>query len=747
MFRLLLFFLLLLCAQPNLQAEYTYTLEYASTLWADEDKDGISDDKDNCPYKFNPHQDDSDGDGIGDVCDDDDCDCENEHQMIYVCQQGMMRRVYCSALSDPNTYCGSCQEEEKEVCNECPVDDRGNITLCVIKTNKLLNVKGRCEDLGNYFDNDGSLKDGVECGPCTCAMIGDVDTDGDGACDTLDECPNNPLKVEAGMCGCDAYDSDGDWVCDADDICPGGSDKIDSDGDGVPDFCDQCEGHDDNSDWDDDGVPDGCDACPDSVTGDSDGDGVCDNEDICPGGDDNIDNNGDGIPDACETSKCAVSGNSEFEWIQDVKINDWFNLTNDNGGYAEFSDPALMFFPGDSIKLWLTPGYVDQVAELSYAIFIDWNGDGDFDDQEERVYDRRSLRERGRDMVVPPFAKPGNICARFIVNYGRIHSACDPCIDGEVEDYILLIKGDGSSNCDQTEESFDYDLDQGIQGLDGGWGWASGWRASVSGNPKARILQQSLSASNISTVGQKLGVLTPAGTSYKIARDFDLESQDMWMSFTYLKRGGAGTLDLRLGDNDESISIDQSGALNLAGNVGPILSNNAPSLVVIHIQRGGNQDQLSAWINPTQSMVLEPGNAALQATVSLDTDIKSMLFDFKGIDAVGTTDHYIDEIRVACSQDRILTDQGGNNPDPVDMEITVAPNPITNGANAGITLSNATFFQGTLNLYTMGGTMILTQDAVAGLNVVPTAGLQPGIYVLEFDTDAGKVTAQLVVQS
>ena len=81
------------------------------------------------------------------------------------------------------------------------------------------------------------------------------------------------------------------------------------------------------------------------------------------------------------------------------------------------------------------------------------------------------------------------------------------------------------------------------------------------------------------------------------------------------------------------------------------------------------------------------------------------------------------------------------------MEVTIAPNPITFGANAGITLSNATFFQGTLNLYTMGGTMVLTQNAVAGLNVVATAGLQPGIYLLEFDTDAGKVTAQLVVQS
>ncbi len=761
MYRLLLVIIVsLFCAQPNLQAELAYSFDYASTLWADADKDGIYDDKDNCPNTFNPHQDDSDRDGIGDVCDDDDCACENEFQMIYVCQQGITRRVYCSALSDPDTFCGPCQdqeqqEEKEQVCAECPVDDRGNIRLCVIRTNKLINLQGRCDDLTDYFDNDGDLVDGVECGPCTCAMINDVDTDGDGACDSIDECPNNPLKTEAGMCGCDAYDSDGDWVCDADDICPGGSDKIDTDGDGVPDFCDVCEGHDDNIDRDGDGTPDGCDICPNSAGDDSDGDGVCDDLDICPGGDDNIDNNGDGIPDACETSKCAVSGNSEFEWIQDVKINDWFNLTNDNGGYAEFTDPSLMFFPGDSIELWVTPGFIDQVAELSYAIFVDWNGDGDFDDQEERVYDTRSLRERGIDMVVPPFAQPGNICARFIVNYGRITSACDPCIDGEVEDYILLIKDGGTSpdpevdpdgDCDQTEESFNYELDRSLQGLNDGWGWTSAWRAAVNGNPSAQILQQSLSASNIATVGQKLGVLTPTGTSYMMARDFALQSQDMWLSFTYMKRGAAGMLELRLGDNDETVMIDQSGALNLAGNVGPSLPSNGPSLVVLHIQRSGSQDQISAWINPTQSMVLTAGNAAIQTAASLDRDISSVLFSFAGVDPVGTTEHYIDEIRLACTQDRILSDQGGNNPDPVDMEITIAPNPITNGANAGITLSNATFLQGTLNLYTMAGAMVLTQDAVAGLNIVPTAGLQGGIYILEIDTDAGRVMAQLVVQ-
>ena len=35
---------------------------------SDADGDGILDIDDNCPYRYNPGQEDSDGDGVGDVC-------------------------------------------------------------------------------------------------------------------------------------------------------------------------------------------------------------------------------------------------------------------------------------------------------------------------------------------------------------------------------------------------------------------------------------------------------------------------------------------------------------------------------------------------------------------------------------------------------------------------------------------------------------------------------------------------------
>ena len=80
-------------------------------------------------------------------------------------------------------------------------------------------VKGDCDELDRYFNAEGSFMNPAnQCGSINCAMIGDIDTDGDGVCDGRDESPDNPDKSEAGMCGCQDQDSDKDWVCDSEDI-------------------------------------------------------------------------------------------------------------------------------------------------------------------------------------------------------------------------------------------------------------------------------------------------------------------------------------------------------------------------------------------------------------------------------------------------------------------------------------------------------------------------------------------------
>ncbi len=143
----------------------------------------------------------------------------------------------------------------------------------------------------------------------------DPDSDGDGFCNSVDNCPNqpNPGQIDGDSNGigdaCD--DSDGDTVVDARDNCPDvpNSDQADLDGDGLGDACDP--------DIDGDGIPNASDVCPRYRWNDADGDLICDDVDACLGDPIN-DPDGDGVcaahPGGTPWDNCpAVSNPSQLD--------------------------------------------------------------------------------------------------------------------------------------------------------------------------------------------------------------------------------------------------------------------------------------------------------------------------------------------------------------------------------------------------------------------------------------------------
>jgi uncharacterized membrane protein len=63
-----------------------------------------------------------------------------------------------------------------------------------------------------------------------------------GPCAPPDNCPEDPAKLEPGVCGCGVaeVDSDADGVLDCQDRCAGSDDHVDADDNGIPDGCQQC---------------------------------------------------------------------------------------------------------------------------------------------------------------------------------------------------------------------------------------------------------------------------------------------------------------------------------------------------------------------------------------------------------------------------------------------------------------------------------------------------------------------------
>jgi cysteine-rich repeat protein len=135
----------------------------------------------------------------------------------------------CHVAGTCNSGTGTCSDPSAPPGTPCVAD----ANAC---TTDQCNGTGTCVAINNTLPcNDGdpcTIND--VCGGGTCQGTPSGDTDGDGICNALDNCPGKSNKTQA--------DSDGDGVGDACDNCPAtfNPDQRDSDQDGKGDVCDPC---------------------------------------------------------------------------------------------------------------------------------------------------------------------------------------------------------------------------------------------------------------------------------------------------------------------------------------------------------------------------------------------------------------------------------------------------------------------------------------------------------------------------
>ena len=142
---------------------------------------------------------------------------------------------------------------------------------------------------------------------------------------------------------------------------------------------------------------------------------------------------------AISVSYCASKGNSSTsEWIKSVAIGTINNLSNANGGYADFSAQSTAITKGVSKTLTLTPGYSAK-RSLYWKVYIDYNNNGLFTDAGEEVYSTFSSATLSPSITAPTTAITGSVRMRIIVSYNSITSPCGTYNYGETEDYTLNI--------------------------------------------------------------------------------------------------------------------------------------------------------------------------------------------------------------------------------------------------------------------------------------------------------------------
>ncbi|MFN1215403.1 M4 family metallopeptidase [Chryseobacterium kwangjuense] len=148
------------------------------------------------------------------------------------------------------------------------------------------------------------------------------------------------------------------------------------------------------------------------------------------------------------TTYCTASGNSTAdERIGNVKFADINQTSTGTAGYENFTSVVGNVTKGNSYTVTITPSWTSLRYSEGYAVYIDYNGDGDFTDIGELAWSRTAttLSPVSGNITIPSTALTGNTRMRVIMKYnGTPTSSCGTFSYGQVEDYTLKIAAAGT---------------------------------------------------------------------------------------------------------------------------------------------------------------------------------------------------------------------------------------------------------------------------------------------------------------
>jgi len=157
------------------------------------------------------------------------------------------------------------------------------------------------------------------------------------------------------------------------------------------------------------------------------------------------------IPDYCGSN----GNNTNDEFIGRVQINTLDNNNSGAGttatGYSDFTANTGLttnLLAGSQYTISITPVWTGNTFNEAYAVWIDYNHDGDFFDSGELVW---SLAANQNPLVSGSFTIPTDVAVinygetrmRVSMKYNGIPTACESFDFGEVEDYTINLAYDG----------------------------------------------------------------------------------------------------------------------------------------------------------------------------------------------------------------------------------------------------------------------------------------------------------------
>ncbi|MEO9571777.1 MAG: S8 family serine peptidase [Polaribacter sp.] len=144
----------------------------------------------------------------------------------------------------------------------------------------------------------------------------------------------------------------------------------------------------------------------------------------------------------CDSNSNSVAD----EYISNVTMGSINNTTGaSSSGYADYTSQSTNLTKGVSETIIITPTWTGTQYDEGYAVFIDYNKDGDFADSGETVWTNTASQTTpvSGTFTVPTSAISGATTMRVVMQYNTIPSSCGSYDYGETEDYTVVIASSG----------------------------------------------------------------------------------------------------------------------------------------------------------------------------------------------------------------------------------------------------------------------------------------------------------------
>lgn len=146
-------------------------------------------------------------------------------------------------------------------------------------------------------------------------------------------------------------------------------------------------------------------------------------------------------------SYCSASAtNTGDERIGNVSFANINNTSTGTAGYENFTSVSGNVTKGNSYTLSITPTWTSTKYSEAYAVYIDYNRDGDFTDSGELAWTRSGSTASPvtGSITIPSTAVTGATRMRVMMQYNSVpSSSCGSYTYGQVEDYTLNIVSAG----------------------------------------------------------------------------------------------------------------------------------------------------------------------------------------------------------------------------------------------------------------------------------------------------------------